>query len=292
MVIKYFISFVLIYCHLSYGQGYFPLQKGNYWKYETGADKHVPYAWEFTILSDDTIPSFWMTQKYSWLGTYTFLIPPFIRQDNSKVNYIGVVGQDVTIFDFSAKINQLIGQEDRYTGSRYFYLIDTGRVKNLKKWTFIDSSNLAPIDYTKFARISWDVVDSIGIVRATYYAGNQIDEEYHLKKIFINGVDKTSIITSIHGSEDNFPKKFTLYQNYPNPFNPITMIEFSLSTNCNVRLNIIDNLGREITNLISGNLNAGRHKAYWQADNMSSGVYYCRLIVGDQSVIKKIVLLR
>lgn len=50
-----------------------------------------------------------------------------------------------------------------------------------------------------------------------------------------------------------------------------------------VELKIYDILGREVIALVSGNLHAGFHLAFWNARNgngqpVPTGVYFCRLV--------------
>ncbi|MDI6765501.1 MAG: T9SS type A sorting domain-containing protein [Bacteroidota bacterium] len=83
------------------------------------------------------------------------------------------------------------------------------------------------------------------------------------------------------------PEKFELYQNYPNPFNPSTVIGYQLPVVSLVKLKVFDVLGGEITILVdesaSDEKKAGYHETVFNADDLSSGVYYVRLLISDQS---------
>ena len=86
--------------------------------------------------------------------------------------------------------------------------------------------------------------------------------------------------------------EFRLYQNYPNPFNPLTKIKFSIDKDEFIRLTIYDILGREIKILVNEHLNKGLYEINWDAYNMSSGIYYYKLVAGNRVEIKKMVLSR
>jgi len=81
------------------------------------------------------------------------------------------------------------------------------------------------------------------------------------------------------------PKQYSLSQNYPNPFNPTTKINFSIPPSkgvggmngAEVFLRIYDVLGREVTTLISQQLNSGTYEVTWDASNFASGVYFYTL---------------
>jgi hypothetical protein len=84
---------------------------------------------------------------------------------------------------------------------------------------------------------------------------------------------------------------------YPNPFNPNTTIEYSLPARCHVRLEIYDITGRLVAVLRDEIEDAGIHKLTWdgRAGNgrtVSSGVYFCRLKAGKNTISRKLVLTR
>jgi hypothetical protein len=87
-------------------------------------------------------------------------------------------------------------------------------------------------------------------------------------------------------------KTFVLKQNYPNPFNPNTTIEFSLPKTEWVTLNIFNILGQQVASLVSEKLNPGIHKYQWQAENLPSGIYYCRMQAGEFEQVRKMILLK
>jgi len=126
------------------------------------------------------------------------------------------------------------------------------------------------------------------------------------------------------------PVSMTLEQNYPNPFNPVTTIGFrvpgvrtgsgasgektgsgstsmdnSPSTIDNrlgsgvsglgsswVRLAVYDLLGREVAVLADGQKTPGVYSVSFNAEGLSSGVYFCRLTGEGFYDVKKMVVLR
>ncbi len=91
---------------------------------------------------------------------------------------------------------------------------------------------------------------------------------------------------------NGIPVKFSLSQNYPNPFNPATSFEFSVPQKSFVNLEIFDVLGRKIETLINGELKPGTYKTEWNASKYPSGVYFYRLVAGNISETKKMILLK
>jgi len=80
---------------------------------------------------------------------------------------------------------------------------------------------------------------------------------------------------------------------YPNPFNPVTNIQFDVeSISANVELNILDIQGRLVDRIISNEFNYGSHEIAFNADQLSSGLYFIQLISNNDISYTKIVLLK
>jgi hypothetical protein len=126
------------------------------------------------------------------------------------------------------------------------------------------------------------IIDAIAFDSDGYiYAGSPIGGAYR----------STQPITDIR-NEAEIPQGFVLNQNYPNPFNPSTSLEFRVATFGFVTLKIYDLLGREISTLVSEELQPGSYKKSWDAGSVASGVYYCRLQTGNETQMRKLLLSR
>jgi hypothetical protein len=77
--------------------------------------------------------------------------------------------------------------------------------------------------------------------------------------------------------------EFSLSQNYPNPFNPSTAIKFSIPKTSMVNLAVYDVLGREVMILVNDVMKPGEYSALFDASELSSGVYFCKIVVRDPS---------
>ncbi len=87
------------------------------------------------------------------------------------------------------------------------------------------------------------------------------------------------------------PTEFALKQNYPNPFNPSTNISFSLPEAGKAELTIYNITGQKVAGFV-GDYNAGRHNIEWDATDLASGVYFYKLVAGNFTDTKKMVLLK
>ncbi len=77
------------------------------------------------------------------------------------------------------------------------------------------------------------------------------------------------------------PAAFGLEQNYPNPFNPSTTIAFSVAEERPVRLVVFNQLGLEVAELINETLPEGSYTVTFDARDLATGSYLCRMIAGD-----------
>jgi hypothetical protein len=84
----------------------------------------------------------------------------------------------------------------------------------------------------------------------------------------------------------------TLYPLYPNPFNAATVISYELPTAGSIELDVVDLLGRRVSQLASGLQQKGRHTLSWETHGVSSGVYLIRLQFGGYSIITKALVMK
>ncbi len=88
------------------------------------------------------------------------------------------------------------------------------------------------------------------------------------------------------------PSSFDLHQNYPNPFNPTTVVRYQLPVASSVKLVVYDILGREMAVLANEKKNAGSYEVKFDAEGLSSGVYFYRMQAGDFTETKRLLLLK
>jgi hypothetical protein len=104
---------------------------------------------------------------------------------------------------------------------------------------------------------------------------------------------KTSILVTGMNNENNIlPLKYELSQNFPNPFNPVTNIKFGLPKSGNASLKIYDITGKLVQVCLDGYVNAGYYNAEIDGTTLSSGVYFYKLISGNFSDVKRMILVK
>ncbi|MBE0551165.1 MAG: T9SS type A sorting domain-containing protein [Ignavibacterium sp.] len=120
--------------------------------------------------------------------------------------------------------------------------------------------------------------------------------QYRIKQIDFDG---TFEFSNIIEAEILPPAKFSLEQNYPNPFNPFTTIKYTIPNvtlsaveGSRVQLKIFDVLGNEVAILVDEYKPAGKYEIEFNANKLSSGVYYYQLKSGAFVQTRKMILLK
>lgn len=100
------------------------------------------------------------------------------------------------------------------------------------------------------------------------------------------------VIQNANFSAVTDPFDFTLSQNYPNPFNPSTVISYSLPKEGLVTLKVFNTAGQQVAELVNSVQNAGTYNVEFNANDLSSGVYYYRLDGSGLTETKKMILVK
>ena len=82
---------------------------------------------------------------------------------------------------------------------------------------------------------------------------------------------------------------YALEPNHPNPFNPRTELRFTLGLSGWTEVEISDSRGVVVARLVEGELGPGDHRVEWNAEGVSSGVYYCRIHSGTWEAMQTLV---
>lgn len=85
---------------------------------------------------------------------------------------------------------------------------------------------------------------------------------------------------------------FGLLQNYPNPFRQTTHIPYHLLQAAHVTLTVYDTLGRAVETLVDGLQAPGTHYTSFASADLSTGVYFYRLDVGDLYATRRMTVYR
>ena len=153
----------------------------------------------------------------------------------------------------------------------------------------LDITTLAKNNST-VADKSWESVGMTGIevtsvmfddATQTLYAATSDGTVYKM-------IDGTTAV-----DEDGIaPVEFALDQNYPNPFNPSTKIGFSIAEAGQYAVKVFNVLGQEVATIANQNFAAGNYTFNVDASNLTSGIYFYKLIGENVNLTKKMMLLK
>jgi hypothetical protein len=110
-------------------------------------------------------------------------------------------------------------------------------------------------------------------------------------------IDKFNEVLTVSDRSTEVAEEFYLSYNYPNPFNSITNIKYGLPKNTRVKIYIYNLLGQEVATLVDEDKKQGTYEVRWEGKNksgilVSSGIYICKFIFNDNSISKKILLVK
>ncbi len=98
---------------------------------------------------------------------------------------------------------------------------------------------------------------------------------------------------SVRGEGSRHPVEFGLLSARPNPFNATTEFSYGLDHSMTIRLDILDQTGRQIADLAGGFKSAGNQTVTWNAMGLPAGIYFARLRSEDgRQAMTKLVLLK
>ncbi|AFH50607.1 Cyanophycinase-like protein [Ignavibacterium album JCM 16511] len=163
-----------------------------------------------------------------------------------------------------------------------YLIVDTREATKVDSSTYRASSSIGPRQVVAFDQLRFSLTNYPQIK-------------------YLTEQGRFDFLTEIHEvTSETQPTEFILYQNYPNPFNPITTIKFSISNVGTVRLwrialsvlKVYDTLGREVATLVNDYKTDGTYEVEFDASHLPSGIYFYRLLVGNYSETKSMVLLK
>jgi hypothetical protein len=127
-----------------------------------------------------------------------------------------------------------------------------------------------------------------------------IDRDGRKDILVSKGVNGVGVFTDVYRANSSagisngkeLPGSILLSNSFPNPFNPATTITYEIPSRSRVTLKVFNLLGEEVATLVDGEVSAGRHSEIWNATGIASGVYFCRLQVGERVITSKLLLMR
>ncbi len=190
------------------------------------------------------------------------------------------------------------------SGSQYNFLRNYGELFDYNlgsvlhhKYALVDASwvNLTP--YVITGSHNWSNAaehdnDENTLIINDIFIANQYMQEFKRRYNDLGGTGTFTIPVISEVREKYIPYKVELQQNYPNPFNPVTTIAFTLTEKMPVRLVLYNSLGQLVKVIYDNVAEAGKTVIDFRGDELPSGVYYYTLYAQNQSISRKMVLMK
>ena len=108
--------------------------------------------------------------------------------------------------------------------------------------------------------------------------------------------DPNDFPTSVK-DEDALAFDYSLSNNYPNPFNPSTTIEYTVPELTNVSIDVYNSNGEKVKTIVDQSFSPGKYKVGWNGtdqygSSVASGIYFYRIVAGDFTETKNMILLK
>jgi hypothetical protein len=109
--------------------------------------------------------------------------------------------------------------------------------------------------------------------------------------------NRSLAIVKSNGPGMTLPESYRLAQNYPNPFNPSTTILYDIPKSGTVSICIYNVQGQVVRTLLDGDKPAGSYRIVWdgrsdQGTFVATGVYFYRIVAGDFTSTRKMLMLK
>ena len=135
------------------------------------------------------------------------------------------------------------------------------------------------------------LLEGVGYYTTHYFGAVDIDADI-LHGARIDGLVYGTITSVQRKLESASRTGFELGLPRPNPFNPSTTFTYSLSLHGRVQICILDILGRVVDQIVDEVKRPGTYTAKWHATSASSGLYICRMTIGNRIQTQKLVLMK
>jgi len=282
-------------------------ENNNKWFAGYGLFKYNDTNWVYYNTNNSGLPTnltecVFVKDNIVWVGTYMGGVAKFdgvnwtlYNTQNSGIpsNWIYMITSDLqnnlwfaTFFGGLARYNESQNLWTVYnttnSGLHHNNLYSVFADNNNVKW--IGGGGMAIFNDTTWQIFTYPFISEVFNFSKDKYGNMWICSDNGLYVYNPAGVVGVENISSI------VPENFLLIRNYPNPFNSQTKIKITIPEKSNVNLNIYDINGRLVEKIAKGNYSKGTYTFSFNADNLSSGVYFIQLKTDSEIKVHKIIL--
>lgn len=155
-------------------------------------------------------------------------------------------------------------------------------------WTTIAAYSLQNVDWYKEILSLTSFCGNNVTIRFTLESDETLsDPGWNIDDVAVYGSNNDSGIAEVI-----IPDSFRLHKPYPNPFNGRILIKYSLPVESAVKISVYNIAGQKTGDVFSGIESAGTHISRWNAEALSSGIYFISIEAGNFSSLEKVILLK
>ena len=249
-----------------------------------------------TIYNDVyTVNTFYVAQLDDQ-GNWIWVTPGKVdwSSDNSYYNGYGwaydLAFDNIEDIYITGKCNHYIFGTDTVKSEGMEQHVFIAKMNSSGNWQWVTGVGTEPINHCEGTSITVDANNEVRIAgkyNATLNFGSvTLVKEDSGYDFFVAKLGNTVSIEDI-----SLPDEYAL-SNYPNPFNPITTIRYAVPQSSRIKLSLYDINGRLVGVLFDAYHAAGTYEIKWDASHYSSGLYIYTLEYADQSISKKMILMK
>ncbi|MBE9481352.1 MAG: T9SS type A sorting domain-containing protein [Bacteroidetes bacterium] len=155
----------------------------------------------------------------------------------------------------------------------------------------LNSHPLHFLDECLYADISPTSDENIHILYQTdYIPGLALDGDHsYVDNIMYHAALPKGDLVAVPENNKTFTQE-NVSQNYPNPFNNTSIVIVRLEKVSQLSLEVFNLTGQKVYETNNGKVQSGSHTITIDASNLSSGVYFYTVFVGDDKITKKMIV--
>lgn len=132
-------------------------------------------------------------------------------------------------------------------------------------------------------------VNSAGVTQWSYNRGGEIARALRYGRYY-PGLAALGVVADVDQGDPTGEARLLL--NEPNPFRDGTQIQYHVPQEGIVSLGVFDLTGRQVASLVNGPQSAGLQSVFFDAKDLPTGVYLCRLDAAGSTRVRKMIRLR
>jgi len=266
----------------------------DWWETNYGKKPDLAFILPWRYAAEKGEPTIYKskTQKTNDIQFYPTIVSP----GETVVITARVHNFSLKTFDKTLKVNYYLGDPDQGGIRLTDIYTKTGSSKDSKMIYGAPEENMDREEYLTFI---WKVPDTITCSPRIYAVIDQENEHSEIHEnnnvgwnwLNIYGCDRCTYEERIVHSENIIAEQL-FFNAYPNPFSSGCRIRFSLPQPEDVQIDLYNLAGYKISTVAKRMYDSGEHEVSLSGENLSNGIYVCRINAGTYSEVIKLAMIR